>query len=142
MIGQPAWADEPSMATGAGRRVRGEEILRVAGEAFAMQPSEFWCAQMREAGILNERVNTYTDLFAHPQTEATQMFTWSEQSVAGRVPHPNIPGPQPLVSDAPLSKVPRIGEHTREVLTELGFAGADVERMFSQAVVFEPASSG
>ena len=142
MIGQPAWADEPSMATGAGRRVRGEEILRVAGEAFAMQPSEFWCAQMREAGILNERVNTYTDLFAHPQTEGTQMFTWSEQSVAGRVPHPNIPGPQPLVSDAPLSKVPRIGEHTREVLTELGFAGADVERMFSQAVVFEPASSG
>ena len=126
------------MATGAGPRARGEEILRVAAEAFATQPSEFWCAQMREAGILNERVNTYGDLFSHKQTEDTGIFTWSEQAVAGRVPHPNIPGPQPLVADAPSSRVPRIGEHTRDVLGELGYAVEDIERMFAQAVVFGP----
>jgi len=141
MIGRPEWADDPALATGAGRRARGEEILRVAGDVFATQPSEHWCAQMREAGILNERVNTYTDLFAHPQTEATQVFTWSEQSAAGRVPHPNVPGPQPLVADAPRSKVPRIGEHTREVLAELGFDGEAVHRLFVQDVVFEPAEN-
>ena len=139
MIGRPEWADEPSMATGAGRRARGEEILRVAADAFATQPSEFWCAQMREAGILNERVNTYSDLFAHKQTEATGVFTWSEQSVAGRVPHPNIPGPQPFVADAPQSKVPRIGEHTRAILAELGVDAGDIRRLFDQATVFEPA---
>ena len=141
MIGRPEWADEPSMATGAGRRARGEEILRVAAEAFATQPSEFWCAQMREAGILNERVNTYGDLFSHKQTEDTGIFTWSEQAVAGRVPHPNIPGPQPLVADAPSSRVPRIGEHTRDVLGELGYAVEDIERMFAQAVVFGPVAN-
>ncbi len=141
MIGRPEWADEPSMATGAGRRARGEEILRVAAEAFATQPSEFWCAQMREAGILNERVNTFGDLFSHKQTEDTGIFTWSEQAVAGRVPHPNIPGPQPLVADAPSSRVPRIGEHTRDVLGELGYAVEDIERMFAQAVVFGPVAN-
>jgi crotonobetainyl-CoA:carnitine CoA-transferase CaiB-like acyl-CoA transferase len=139
MIGRPQWADDPALATGAGRRVRGEEILRVASEAFATQPSEHWCAQMRESGILNERVNTYSDLFAHAQTEATQVFTWSEQTTAGRVPHPNIPGPQPLVADAPQSKVPRIGEHTREVLAELGIDAAAIQRMLNDGVVFEPA---
>ena len=141
MIGQPEWAVDPALATGAGRRTRGEEILRVAGEAFATQPSEFWCAQMREAGILNERVNTYTDLLAHPQTEATQIFSWSEQAAAGRVPHPNLPGVQPLDADAPASKVPRIGEHTRAILAELSFDAQEIRRMFDQAIVFEPAGN-
>jgi crotonobetainyl-CoA:carnitine CoA-transferase CaiB-like acyl-CoA transferase len=140
MIGRPEWATDPSLATGALRRARGEEILRVAGEAFATQPSEHWCAQMREAGILNERVNTYKELFEHPQTEATQVFTWSEQATAGRVPHPNIPGPQPLVSDVPQSKVPRIGEHTRAILAELGVDAHEIRHLFDQAIVFEPAA--
>jgi crotonobetainyl-CoA:carnitine CoA-transferase CaiB-like acyl-CoA transferase len=34
--------------------------------------------------------------------------------------------------------VPRIGEHTRSVMAELGYAASDVERMFAQAIVFEP----
>lgn len=138
MIGRPEWADDPALATGAGRRVRGDEILRVASEAFATQPSEHWCAQMREAGILNERVNTYADLFAHPQTEITGVFGWSEQAVAGRIPFPNIPGPQPMTNDAPQSKVPRIGEHTREILAELGCDAQHIHRLLDQAVVFEP----
>lgn len=141
MIGRPEWADEPSLATGAARRARGEEVLRVAGEAFAQQPSEYWCAQMREAGILNERVNTYAESFAHPQTEATGVLTWSEQPHAGRVPHPNIPGPQPLVSDAPQSMVPRVGEHTRAILGELGVSAAEIARLFEQSVVFEPSKN-
>ena len=141
MIGRPEWADDPALATGAGRRARGDEILQVAGAAFATQPSEFWCAQMREAGILNERVNTYAELFEHPQTEATGVFTWSDQSVAGRVPHPNVPGAQPLTADAPQSRVPRIGEHTRAVLAELAFDDRAVQRLLDQAVVFEPARS-
>ena len=91
-------------ATGAGRRARGEEILRVAAEAFATQPSEFWCAQMRDAGILNERVNAYDDLFAHPQTSEMNVFTWPEQAVAGKVPYPNVPGPQPFEAGEPRAK--------------------------------------
>ncbi len=141
MIGRPDLAADPALATGNGRRARGDEILRIAGEAFARQPSEHWCAQMREAGILNERVNTYDELFAHQQTAATEVFTWSEQTTAGRVPHPNLPGMQPLVTDAPESKVPRIGEHTRAILVELGFDALDIRRMLDQAIVFEPAEN-
>lgn len=138
MIGRPDWIDDPSLATGAGRRARGDEVLRVAGEVFATQPSEHWCAQMREAGILNERVNTYAELFTHPQTEATGVFTWSEQAVAGRIPLPNIPGPQPLQADTRGATIPRVGEHTREILAELGCGAQDIHRMLDQAIVFEP----
>ncbi len=137
MIGRPDLAEDPALATGNGRRARGEEILRIAAEAFETNTSDYWCAQMREAGILNERVNTYNELFEHPQTTEMNVFTWSEQAVIGRVPHPNLPGLVPLQADAPASKVPRIGEHTREILAELGYGSADIERMIEAAIVFE-----
>lgn len=138
MIGHPELADDPSLRTGYQRRERAEEILRVAGEAFAKNTADYWCAQMRELGILNERVNTYEELFKHEQTEVMNIFTWSEQPAVGRVPHPNLPGPQPFERDGPRSKVPRIGEHTRDVLAELGYAEADIARMLAEAIVFEP----
>ena len=141
IIGRPDLAADPALATGKGRRARGDEILRIAGEAFAQQPSEHWCAQMREAGILNERVNTYDEMFAHQQTEIMNVFTWSEQPAAGRVPHPNLPGPQPLEADTVRTQVPRIGEHTSVILHELGYASQDIRRMFNQTIVFEPAGA-
>ncbi|RPI40991.1 MAG: CoA transferase [Betaproteobacteria bacterium] len=139
MIGRPDLAEDPALATGQGRRARGEEIMRVASEAFASNTSDYWCARMREAGILNERVNTYDELFKHPQTDEMKIFTWSEQALVGRVPHPNVPGPVPLQADTPATKVPRIGEHTREILAELGYGEADIRRMLDESVVFESA---
>lgn len=141
MIGHPQLADDPTLKTGYQRRERADEILRIAGEAFAKNTSDHWCAQMRELGILNEKVNGYDQLFQHEQTQTMNIFTWSEQPSVGRVPHPNIPGPQPFVQDEPRSKVPRIGEHTRTVMAELGYAAQDIERMFEQAIVFEPTAA-
>jgi crotonobetainyl-CoA:carnitine CoA-transferase CaiB-like acyl-CoA transferase len=85
-------------------------------------------------------VNTYDELFKHPQTETMGVFTWSEQAAVGRVPHPNVPGPQPFKLDAPSTRVPRVGEHSRDILAELGYTAQDIRRMFDQAVVFEPSA--
>jgi itaconate CoA-transferase len=138
MIGHPRLADDPTLKTGYQRRERAEEILRLAGEAFAKNTSDYWCAQMRELGILNEKVNGYDELFKHEQTKTMQTFTWSEQPGVGRVPHPNVPGPQPFAADEPRSKVPRIGEHTHTVMVDLGYSAVDIARMLDQAIVFEP----
>jgi crotonobetainyl-CoA:carnitine CoA-transferase CaiB-like acyl-CoA transferase len=138
MIGHPHLAEDPTLRTGYQRRERAEEILRIAGEAFAKHTSDHWCAQMRELGILNERVNTYDELFEHEQTGAMNILTWTEQPGVGRVPYPNLPGPPPLPTEGPRSRVPRVGEHTRAVLAELGYAGPDIERMLGESIVFEP----
>ena len=138
MIGHPRLADDPTLKTGYQRRERAEEILRLAGDAFAKNTSDYWCAQMRELGILNEKVNGYDELLKHEQTETMQIFTWSEQPGVGRVPHPNVPGPQPFAVDEPRSKVPRVGEHTRTVMVDLGYKAVDIARMLDQGIVFEP----
>jgi formyl-CoA transferase len=65
-------------------------------------------------------------------------FTWVEQPVVGRVPHPNVPGPQPLSVDEPRAQAPRIGAHSRAILAELGYTQEEIRNLLAQAVVFEP----
>jgi crotonobetainyl-CoA:carnitine CoA-transferase CaiB-like acyl-CoA transferase len=137
ILGRPDLAADPSLATTNGRRARAAQITKIASEVFAQASSEHWCAQLREAGILNERVNSHDDILEHPQAEAIGLFTWVEQDALGRVPHPNLPGLQPLAAGTPRSKAPRIGAHSREILRELGFAQTDIERLLAQRVVFD-----
>jgi crotonobetainyl-CoA:carnitine CoA-transferase CaiB-like acyl-CoA transferase len=140
VIGRPDMGDDPLLGTLAGRKARAEEILAIAHAALAQNTSDYWCEQMRAAGILNERVNDYAALLEHPQCEANGTFTWVEQHAVGRVPHPNVPGPQPLVAGEARSHAPRIGEHTRSVLADLDYSAGEIQGLIDQASVFEPQS--
>jgi crotonobetainyl-CoA:carnitine CoA-transferase CaiB-like acyl-CoA transferase len=137
VIGRPDLGEDPELATLAGRKARAQEILAAANEALARSSSDYWCGQLRAAGILNERVNDYDGLFAHPQTAEMGTFTWVEQPVVGRVPHPNVPGPQPLTGDDPRAQVPRVGAHSGAILAELGYAQREIRSLLQRAVVFE-----
>jgi len=137
-IGREDLARDPELAMLAGRKARAHEIVAAANEALAANTSEYWCERLREAGILNERVNDYDALLAHPQTAEMGTFTWVEQPVAGRVPHPNVPGPQPLAPDEPRALAPRVGAHSRAILAELGYPQSDIAGLIARAIVFEP----
>jgi crotonobetainyl-CoA:carnitine CoA-transferase CaiB-like acyl-CoA transferase len=139
VIGRPDLGADPELTRLAGRKARAAEIVAIATEALAQRPSDYWCEQMRAAGILNERVNDYDALLAHPQVDTNATFTWVEQHAVGRVPHPNVPGPQPHVAGDARSHAPRIGEHTRSVLGDLGYSNEDIRNLFAEAAVFEPA---
>jgi crotonobetainyl-CoA:carnitine CoA-transferase CaiB-like acyl-CoA transferase len=140
VIGRPDLGTDPELATLAGRKARASEIVAAANEALARHTSDHWCEQLRAAGILNERVNGYDALLEHPQTAEMGTFTWVEQPLVGRVPHPNVPGPQPLHSDEPRAKVPRVGAHSRSILAELGYSPQEIGGMLERAVVFESAA--
>jgi crotonobetainyl-CoA:carnitine CoA-transferase CaiB-like acyl-CoA transferase len=138
VIGRPDLGADPALATLAGRKARAAEIVAIASAVFASDTSEHWCERLRAAGILNERVNDYDALLAHPQPAANGTFTWVEQHAVGRLPHPNVPGPQPLVADEPRARAPRIGEHSRAVLADLGYSAAEIDALFQRGAVFEP----
>jgi crotonobetainyl-CoA:carnitine CoA-transferase CaiB-like acyl-CoA transferase len=141
VVNRPDWAADSTLATAAGRRARETEIMAGTTAALREQTSEYWCARLREADILNERVNTYAELLAHPQTEATGLFTWIDHAAIGRVPHPNIPGLRPLEASGARSQVPPIGAHTREVLNELGYSMAAIDVLVEEQSVFAPSTT-
>ena len=75
------------------------------------------------------------EVFGHPQITANEMLASQEHPVAGRVEMFNIPvrlsdTPGRLVRPAPL-----LGQHTEEVLAELGYDSARIQQLRERKLI-------
>src|SRR3546814_8786365 len=84
---------DPRFANNAGRVAHQAEIEAMLERALAAHGASAWCEKLAAAGIMHERVNTYTDFLSEPQVDAVGAVAWLDQAGIDRaVPIPNIPG--------------------------------------------------
>ena len=129
VIGRRELAADPALTTAAQRVGRYQEINKIVDEVIATDTSDRWIERFEAVGIMIERVNDYSDLLAHPQVEAVKAVSWIDQPDMGRVAVANPPGMAPLVSGAPLAAAPKIGQHTRDILRELGYTDERIDAL-------------
>lgn len=139
-IGREAWLQEPRYADNAGRGACAAEINQAIGEMLATGSSGQWIARFEAADVLCAEVQNYTQLRAHPQMQHMGYFGALLQEPYQPLPMPYLPGTQ---RDAPIRPAPRTGQHTHEVLAELGYGAADITaleqaRAVVQADVLHP----
>jgi crotonobetainyl-CoA:carnitine CoA-transferase CaiB-like acyl-CoA transferase len=108
-------ADDPRFAT---NTLRSENRVALAETVFAalggLSRAEV-TARLDAAKIANAKVNDIAGLWAHPQLVARRR--WAQVATpAGVVPALKPPGQD----DPAMGPVPRLGEHTQDVLAELG----------------------
>ncbi|MFQ6028807.1 MAG: CoA transferase, partial [Dehalococcoidia bacterium] len=94
-----------------------------------------WLAALEQQDVPCAPVLERDDVFEHPQITANEMFTIQEHPQAGRVEMFNTPirlseTPGGLRTPAPL-----LGQHTEEVLGELGYAAADIQGLRDRKVI-------
>jgi crotonobetainyl-CoA:carnitine CoA-transferase CaiB-like acyl-CoA transferase len=120
---------------------RRDEISRLVSAALAARSSAEWLDTMRPHGIWCGPVYDYTQVVDDPQVRHNGSFVTYEHPTEGVVTTPGFPYRFSRTPAAVRRPAPLVGEHTAEVLAELGF---DVERiggLVREGVVVAPAAA-
>jgi crotonobetainyl-CoA:carnitine CoA-transferase CaiB-like acyl-CoA transferase len=139
VIDRPEIADDPRFSTNADRVAHRRELLDILEAEFKKWPAMELCRRLWDAAVPVGPVNSVDEVYADPQVLAREML----QSI----PHPGLnsgvvrlPGfPVKLSATPPGARrhPPRLGEHTVEVLRELGYTPSEVETFLTAHVAFQ-----
>ena len=97
---------------------------------FSRLKAEQILSRLDQADIANARLNSMQEFWDHPQLEARDR--WREVgSPAGTLdamkPPFNLDGFEPR-----MDAIPALGEHTRPILAELGFAPSEIDNIVQE----------
>ena len=105
----------------------GAQLMSDAEAIFANKTTEEWLTLLDAAGVPAGPVRFVEELFDHPQALQNNMVVDVPHRDLGTV---RLAGPLVTFSDTPLraGPLPALGEHTDEVLSELGYQPHQIER--------------
>lgn len=119
--------NEARFATPEGRFEHQGELRRMMADRFAREPSAHWLPLLRKADLIHQEVLDYDAYRRDPQVIARQLFAPTDLNEMGTLPTVRMPGlPAGGANPGP---PPSIGQHTREVLAEIGLAPADIDAL-------------
>ncbi|OBJ49973.1 CoA-transferase [Mycobacterium sp. 1423905.2] len=135
-LGSPAWARDPALSTVAGRREHEPEIDERLAAWCAHRSGDDVVATLWDAGVPVAKV-----MQPHRQTELSQLESRGFFEV---LDHP-VNGPARL-STVPMrfsggpcrfhaQPAPLLGQHNREILTEIGLTDADIRELEAEGVI-------
>lgn len=116
------------------KRVAAQHSLRsVIVDVFAALTVEQVIERLDKARIANARVNDMHEVWRHPQLQARGR--WTEVGTpAGPIPALLPPGASDAFTPR-MDAVPALGEHTRAILTELGWTGEQIDGLRMSGVI-------
>jgi crotonobetainyl-CoA:carnitine CoA-transferase CaiB-like acyl-CoA transferase len=129
VAGRPELVSDPRFESGKLRRQNARELVAELDAAFAALPFDEIARRLDEADLVWAPVQTPADVAADPQVMASGAILQVEDEAGGTYPNPAAPARFPGADAQVRPRSPKVGEHTRAVLAELGYGAAEIERM-------------
>jgi crotonobetainyl-CoA:carnitine CoA-transferase CaiB-like acyl-CoA transferase len=137
VCGRPEWLADPRFATAAARLDNVEALEREIEAVFTAQPTAHWVEKLDAAGVPGGPVYRYDEILRDPHVQARDMVVEIDHPKIGRM---KMLG-RPLKSTGELTAIrqpaPWLGQHSAQVLGELGYAARDIDALFAEGVIYD-----
>jgi CoA:oxalate CoA-transferase len=117
----PELIDDPRFGEPAARMEHRDELHGLLAERFLTRTAEEWQQELNARGIPASVVRTLEEAVRHPQAEQRRLLH-EVDSPRGRIRVMGSPFSLPGLDQGPRpARVPELGEHTEEILAEIGW---------------------
>jgi crotonobetainyl-CoA:carnitine CoA-transferase CaiB-like acyl-CoA transferase len=126
---QPGWLEDERFSTPGGRVANAEQRLTLTAEVMATRTTGEWLERLDAEQVPCAPVLRRWDVPAHPQVAANELVREVEHPRAGPMRDARPAARFDAYASEPGRPAPGLGEHTDELLLELGYAAPDIARL-------------
>ena len=134
------WLDfinDERFSSNAERRKHESFLTKEVQKLFINKPTKYWKKLLNEFQVQNEKVQDYKEFVESEQAQALNLISWLKQPTTDVLwPIPNLPGMTPLDQKANFGVAPYLGQHTREVMLELGYDDQKISDFYKDKIIF------
>jgi crotonobetainyl-CoA:carnitine CoA-transferase CaiB-like acyl-CoA transferase len=135
VIGFGELSKDPRFVDNADRVLHRDALVRLLDATFVKEKRNIWVERLNRADVPCGPINTFAELFRDPQVQAREILLNVEhrtlksiRQIASPIRLRNSP------SDIRLPP-PTLGEHTIQVLSELGYKSREIRRLKEEGIV-------
>ena len=134
VLGQPGLSDDPRFAKANLRYQNRHELISLIEEITNREPARRWVEALHQAGVPCGLIQDYAEVFNDPHLTGRNFFPEAPHTTLG--PVKQVASPMRF-SETPTRierAGPLLGEHSAQVLAELGYAPEAIERLRAAGV--------
>lgn len=127
--------DDPRFASVTTRTQHIDSIYAEVAELFKTRTTAEWTKLLDDADIPVTPMHTLETIFEDPHLVATKFFEYEDHPTEGRLRHMREPTEWSDTQPKANRHAPVMGEHTAEILAEIGYAPDEIEAMLADKSV-------
>ena len=126
---KPEWKVDPRFLTSEGLEVHKNERLEMTQDRLREQTTALWLERLGRFDVPHAPVLTRKEMIHHPQVAANKILDGTQHPQAGLLRQTRTPAIFDATPATQVEGAPELGQHTRQVLAELGYSPTEIQQL-------------